>query len=118
MLLHESAVAMMNMSVSGVSAVTTPRTSGVRYTDHLTPLECKFCAEVLKCCAGMTRKKANELAKVLIPKYESMLWNPPKGKSFRDCYDIKALKPIQEWLDIYLKVKKELIELGVPLAYP
>jgi len=66
----------------------------------------------------MTRKQANEIVKVLIPKYESMLWNPPIGKSFRDCYDMNTLKPTQEWLNIYLKVKQELIELGVPLEYP
>jgi methylamine--corrinoid protein Co-methyltransferase len=118
MLLYESAVAMLNLSSSGVASTLGPRTSGTKYADHITPLECKFCAEVIKRSAGMTRKKANEVAKMLIPKYESMLWHPPIGKSFRDCYDIKTLTPTQEWLDIYLKVKRELIELGVPLEYP
>ena len=66
----------------------------------------------------MSCKEANELAKVLIPKYEGDLYNPPIGKSFRDCYDIETLKPTEEWLGIYLKVKRELIELGVPLVYP
>ncbi len=118
MLLYESAVAMLNISASGGAGYVGPRTSGTKYIDHITPLECKFCAEVLKYSAGMTRKQANEIVKELIPKYESMLWDPPIGKSFRDCYDLKTLKPTQEWLDIYLKVKKELIELGVPLKYP
>ena len=118
MLLYESAVAMMNMSVSGVSGANIPRTSATKHRDHLSPLECKFCAEVLKSCAGMSRRQANEIAKVLIPRYENMLWDPPIGKNFRDCYDIKTLTPTQEWLDIYLKVKRELIELGVPLQYP
>ncbi len=118
MLLYESAVAMLNLSSSGVASTLGPRTSGTKYADHITPLECKFCAEVIKRSAGMTRKKANEVVKMLIPKYESMLWHPPIGKSFRDCYDIKTLTPTQEWLDIYLKVKRELIELGVPLEYP
>jgi len=118
MLLYESAVAMLNVSTSGGAGYLGPRTSGTKYADHITPLECKFCAEVLKRSAGMTRKQANEIAKVLIPKYETMLWNPPIGKSFRDCYDINKLQPTQEWLDIYLRVKRELIELGVPLEYP
>ena len=95
-----------------------PRSGGGKYTDWLTPLECKFCAEVLKRSAGMTREQVNEIAKVLIPKYEGMLLNPPKGKGLRGCYDLKTFKPTQEWIDIYLKVKKELIELGVPLEYP
>ena len=41
--------------------------------------------------------------------------DPPKGSELRECYGLKTFKPTQEWLDIYLKVKRELIELGVPL---
>jgi methylamine--corrinoid protein Co-methyltransferase len=118
MLLYESAVGVLNISVSGVSMYQGPRSGGGKYADHLTPLECKFCAEVLKRSAGMSRKQANEITKALVPKYESMLLDPPKAKSFRECYDLKTLTPTQEWLDIYLKVKSELIELGVPLEYP
>ncbi|HUV56023.1 MAG TPA: monomethylamine:corrinoid methyltransferase [Dehalococcoidales bacterium] len=117
MLLYESAVAMLNVSTSGGAGYLGPRTSGTKYANHITPLECKFCAEVLKCSAGMTRKQANEIAKLLIPKYENMLWDPPIGKSFRDCYDMNTLRPTQEWLGIYLKIKRELIDLGVPLNY-
>ena len=66
----------------------------------------------------MKRSDVNEIVKKIIPKYEDKLRNPPKGKSFTECYDIKTLKPTQEWLDIYLKVKKEAIDLGIPLDYP
>jgi len=118
MLLYETAVAMLNLSTSGAAGYLGPRTSGSKYANHITPLECKFCAEVLKAAAGMTRKQANEMVKVLIPKYEADLYNPHIGKSFKDCYDLTTLEPTQEWLDIYLKVKRELIELGVPLEYP
>ncbi len=118
MLLYESVVPMMNASVSGATQATFPRSGGGKYTDWLTPLECKFCAEVLKKSAGMTRKQVNEIAKVIIPKYEDMLMNPPKGKGTRECYDLETFQPTREWLDIYLKVKKEVIELGVPLEYP
>lgn len=115
MLLYEDAVTMLMYSASGGDGVFTTRSSGVKYPEHLTPLECKFCCEVLKRSAGMTRKEVNEIVKVLIPKYESMLRDPPKGKSFRECYDLKTLTPTKEYLDLYLKVKRELIELGVPL---
>ena len=54
----------------------------------------------------------------LIPKYEPDLYNPHIGKSFKECYDLATLEPTPEWLDIYLRVKKELIEMGVPLQYP
>ena len=87
-----------------------------KYTNYLTPLECKFCGEVLKRSAGMKRIDINDIAKQIIPNYEDKLFNPPKGKSFTEFYDIKKLKPSKEWIDIYRKVKKELINLGVPLS--
>lgn len=118
MLLNETAVAMLNLSTSGAAGYLGPRTSGSKYANHITPLECKFCAEVLKAAAGMTRKQANDIVKVLIPKYESDLYNPHIGKSFKDCYNLVTLQPTDEWLKIYLKVKGELIELGVPLSHP
>ena len=95
-----------------------PRTSAVKHMDHLSPLESKFCGEVLKASADMTAAKANEIARALTPKFEDMLFDPPIGKRFQDCYDLKTLKPTQEWLELYLKVKEELIDLGIPLAYP
>ena len=95
-----------------------PRSAGGKYFNYISPLECKFNAEIFKKSAGMKRSDVNEIVKQIIPKYEDKLRNPPKGKSFTECYDIKTLKPTQEWLDIYLKVKKEAIDLGIPLDYP
>ena len=118
MVLYETAVVMMTASASGSEFTVQPRSGGGRWADYVTPLECKFGAEVFKRSAGMTRKRVNDIVKVVIPKYEDRLKNPPVGKSARECYDLKALKPTQEWLDMYLKVKRELIELGVPLEYP
>ncbi|MEM3506229.1 MAG: monomethylamine:corrinoid methyltransferase [Candidatus Bathyarchaeia archaeon] len=115
MLLYECAVTAMNDSVSGVSVSRGPRTLTGRYANHITPLECKFGGEVVKACAGMKRSHANEIVKAIMPKYEEKLKNPPKGKPFQECYDIKALKPSKEWLEIYINVKKELIELGCPI---
>lgn len=108
----------MNASVSGASFSNGPRSAGGRYENYLSPLECKFCAEVFKACAGMSRAQANEIANKILPKYEDKLNTPPKGKSFTECFDIKTLEPTKEWLDIYLRIKKELIGLGMPLAYP
>jgi len=118
MLLYESAVGMMSLSVSGVSMSIGPRSAGGKCTDHISPLEAKFCAEVLKACAGMKRNDANEIAKALIPKYEDKLMNPPKGKSFTECFDLKTLKPTKEWQEIYNRLKNEIIGLGVSVELP
>lgn len=115
MLLYESAVGIMNLAVSGVSMSIGPRSANGRYKDYLTPLECKFCGEVLHATASMKRIDANEIAKKLIPLYEGKLRTPPKGKSFPDCYNINTLTPSKEWTDIYKKVRREIIDLGIPL---
>ena len=115
MLLYESLVTAMNLSVSGVSIGLGPRSAGGKYTDHLSPLECKWSAEVIKACAGMTRSQANEIAKRIIPKYEERLPNPPKGYPFPECYNVDTLKPKKEWHNLYRKVKAEAIELGIPV---
>ncbi|MCL4458450.1 MAG: monomethylamine:corrinoid methyltransferase [Chloroflexi bacterium] len=116
MLLYESAAVMLNFAVSGASIVIGPRSAGGKYANYLTPLECKFCGEVLKRSAGLKREQANEIVKILLAKYEDSLKDPPKGKSFVECFDLGTLQPAREWLDLYLKVKRELIDLGVPLG--
>ncbi len=115
MLLYETIVGMSIETVSGACWSIGPRSGGGKYTNYITPLECKFAGEVLKKSAGMKRSDVNEIAKKLIPKYEDKLKYPPKGKSFLECYDRKTLKPSKEWSDMYLKIKQEAIDLGIPL---
>ena len=116
--LYELAMGALNASVSGAAWASFPRSGGGKYSDRLSPLECEFCAEIIKCSAGMSRSQINKIAKILVPKYENRLMDPPKGKGVRDCCDWKTFRPKPEWRDIYLKVKKELMDLGVPLEYP
>jgi len=115
MLLYESAVGMMNLTVSGVTSCTGTRTAGGKYTNYITPLEVKFAGEVFKKTAGMSREEANDIANKLIPLYEDQLGTPPKGKSFAECYDVETLEPTDEWRRIYEEVKDEVIEAGIPL---
>ena len=115
MLLWESAAIMMTLAVSGASVVIGPRSAGGKYANHLSALECKLSGEVLTASSGLTRKKANDLAKKFIPFYEDKLKEPDIGVPFRECYDIEHLRPVPEWQGIYDKVKTELINLGLPL---
>jgi len=115
MLLYETAVAYMAVSVSGASKICGPRSAGGKYPDHLTPLETWFMAEVFKSCAGMTRTRANEIANRILPKYETQFGNPPKGKSLTECWDLQHQQPSPEWAEIYQRVHRELVDLGMPL---
>lgn len=115
MLLYETAVGMMDLTVSGISSCAGTRSTGGKYTNYVTPLEIKFAGEVFKKTAGMSREQANDIANKLLPLYASQLSNLPKGKSFLECYDQDTLQPSDEWLSIYETVKNTVIKAGIPL---
>ncbi len=115
MLLYESAVGMMTLATCGTTSCTGPRSAGGKYSNFITPLEVKFAGEVFKKTAGMSISQANDIANKLLPKYEDKLGTPPKGQSFKDCYDISRLTPTDEWQKIYDQVKDDVIKAGLPL---
>lgn len=116
MFLYESAVGNMNHCVSGASKTTQPRSAGGRYTDYITPQECWWVGEVFKSCAGMTREKANEVAKKVLPLYEEQLSQPPKGQSIYECYDLEKQEPSPEYKARVDRIREELIGYGMPLG--
>lgn len=115
MLLYETVTIAIADSVSGVAIEIGTRPTGCRYKDHASGLENKFFAEVLKSSAkNLTLSDANEIVKIIVAKYEDKLKDPPKGKSFVECTDLRTLQPKKEWLEIYERVWKELEDLGLP----
>lgn len=115
MFMYEAAVGLMNHCVSGASKTTQPRSAGGRYTDYITPVECWWAGDVFKSCAGMTRKDANELAKKILPKYEEKLQSPDKGQSLTECFDLKKQQPLPHYVELFNRVRNELIDMGMPL---
>ncbi|MCL4393313.1 MAG: monomethylamine:corrinoid methyltransferase [Chloroflexi bacterium] len=115
MLLYESAVGMTALAACGATSCTGPRSAGGKFSDHITPLETQFAGQVFKKAATVGLSKANDIANRLLPKYEEQLGNPPKGKSFQECYDVAKLRPTDEWKKIYDDVKEDAIRAGVPL---
>lgn len=115
MLLYETTTITIADSVSGVAIEIGTRPAACRYKNYGSGLENKFFAEVLKSSAkNLKLTDANEIVKAILPKYEDKLKNPPKGKSFTECTDLRTLQPTHEWLEIYEKVWKELEDLGLP----
>lgn len=115
MFMYEAAVGLMNHCVSGASKTTQPRSAGGRYTDYITPVEAWWCGEVFKSTAGMTRKEANEIAKKILPKYEEKLGMPDKGLPVQECFDLQAMAPKANYAELFGRVRKELMDLGMPL---
>jgi methylamine--corrinoid protein Co-methyltransferase len=114
MLLQETATIAIADSVSGAAIEIGTRPAACRYRDYGSALENKFFAEVLKSSATHLKlSDANEIVKALLPKYETNLRDPPKGKSFSECTNLKTLRPSDEWMQIYDGVWKELEDLGL-----
>jgi hypothetical protein len=67
--------------------------------------------------AGVKRDLANTIANSLLPKYETKITREsdggPPGHTFDEIYDLTVLKPRQQFLDVYEKVKKDLEDLGL-----
>jgi methylamine--corrinoid protein Co-methyltransferase len=113
MLLYEAAVKTISAVASGYDMLHVPMASAAAKKDHISPLEFRLSSEVAHAVTGINRHDANNFVKELLKKYEHNLQNPPEGKTFTQCVDVKTLKPTAEWLEIYSSVKKELRNVGI-----
>jgi len=87
--------------------------TGSKLKDRYTGLEQRFYGETGYAATRLRREDANELTKQMLERYEGSLKSPNRGKTLQECYNIETLKPKQEWLEIYEKVKRELTDLGL-----
>ncbi|UCE12588.1 MAG: monomethylamine:corrinoid methyltransferase, partial [Candidatus Heimdallarchaeota archaeon] len=90
-----------------------------KHKNYATPMEARMAAEV-GCGAAkekFSRGDANELTLTLLKKYEENIETAPLGKNFRECYDVRRVRPTPEYTDLYKRGKVELKDLGVPFIY-
>ncbi len=115
-LLYEIAAGQAVLAASGASATVGPRTAGGKLNDYITPLECRFTAEVTHAASGLKLEKVNDIARELVSRYEGEIRSPNFGKPYQEAYDMTTHQPTPEWEAIYQRVKQEVIELGVPMS--
>ena len=85
--------------------------------DKITPMEVRMMAEAAEAAAGMKVHEVNSILDSLIPMYSQDLLNPPKGKRFQDCYDMRALEPSDEHMATYTNSLQILKDLGLDIKY-
>lgn len=112
MCLYEVAASSIVGTVSGIH-INNASAAKSQYLDRETGMEARIGCEVGHAATGMKRAEANELVLQLFQKYNQKLENPPLGRTFQECYDIKTVKPSKEYDTVYKQVKKELQELGL-----
>jgi len=113
---YETAAQVITCIVSGGSIEAGSAAKNV-LIDHITPMEPLWASEVAHAVIGMKRTEANEIVNRLLPKYENNLDNPPKGKKYQECYDIKTLEPSRECIELYRRTKKEFAGYGLKFKY-
>jgi len=113
-LLYEVAQHAIIGSVCGYTHHGVGSTGGFEPSHH-TGLEAGFQGEVGVAAtrSGITREKANCIALELLEKYKATFDAPKRGKPFNQAYDLKTIRPTQEWQDCYRRVKAELTRLGL-----
>lgn len=109
------ATAYLLTAISSGSSAQTPIPAKALKTDHQTPLEMKFSAEVIRAAPKIKRGEANEIVKRLLKMYEDNLPCAPEGKRYQDCFDIATGFAKVEYLEFYEKMKREIYQMGVPL---
>ena len=90
-----------------------------RHKNYATPLEARLAAEVGYGVskANLSRNDVNELVLILLKSYEDKIEKAPLGLNFRECYDIKKIRPSQEYLELYRTTWEELKDFGIPFLY-
>jgi methylamine---corrinoid protein Co-methyltransferase len=99
---------------------TGPGTSGIiggGDIDMITGVEVRMMGETSRSVTAMPRAIANEIVLKCVEKYEPTEGNQAPGKRMQDLYDVKRLKPHDEWLQMFEEVKKDLTDWGVPYKF-
>jgi methylamine--corrinoid protein Co-methyltransferase len=86
-----------------------------RFPSHCSGMEPRMHAEVghVAARAGITRKDASKIVNKLLDFYEKDIKTAPKGKSFRECYDIETVQPTEEYTGLWKKSRSTLHDMGL-----
>jgi methylamine--corrinoid protein Co-methyltransferase len=114
-LLYETIASTVVCVKAGISQIDGPRSATGVISATCTGLEARFQGEVIRAAGKIDREKAEEIVQKAYELYKDDLDTKPYGKSLTEAYDMKKLKPTEEWQNMYEEVKAEAISWGLPL---
>ena len=121
MCLYEIAATTIGTTVTGCHpfGVAPNQGTGKGFLDHCTGMEARFMGEVAHAAVGIGRAEANDILKAILSRYENTIEakDPPLGKKFEECYDPATLRPSKDYVELYLKIRKELEGLGLRFGH-
>ena len=114
MYFYEAAAIYLAWVTSGAPCVNQPHPAKAVKVDGITPTDAKFCVELGKAAAKLTRAQANDLVLRMVTRYEADLKSPPQGDRYQECHDPATGKPSAAYAALYQEVKTELAADGIP----
>lgn len=114
-LMYETLVGVSAIAASGAAFSTGPRSAGGKFNDYLSPLDCRWCAEVAHAASGMSLESVNEMAKKFLPEYEAKIKTPNIGKPVEEVWDLQNFRPLPEAEKVYDEVRAIAEDFGLPL---
>ena len=82
-----------------------------------TGLEARFAGKASQAACGLSPDEANEILDELILCYEPLFPTAPIGKTFQECYDVKTVRPTDEYSSVYTKAVDRVRSIGLDMRY-
>jgi methylamine--corrinoid protein Co-methyltransferase len=111
-LLEVAAQAIMD-TASGRELISGAASSKGVVKDKTTGMESRMMGEAAAAAAGMDIPAVNKILNNIVSSYKDYYPKPPAGKRFQDCYDIKEIKPSDEYREVYGRALKTLEKCGI-----
>jgi methylamine--corrinoid protein Co-methyltransferase len=114
MVIHELAAVVLAATVSGLH-LNLAAVARNKLPERSSGMEARIGAEAGHLIARkrISRAQANDIVKKLLGEYESRIPEAPEGKRFDECYDLAAVRPTKEYLDLYARCKETQIHFGL-----
>ena len=113
MCLLEVAAQSITDTASGRELVSGSASSKGVVKDKTTGMEARMIGEAASAAAGMEISEVNRILENIVSTYRDNYSKPPTGKRFQDCYDVKEIKPTDEYLDVYDRALRTLSRCGI-----
>ena len=117
MCLIETAVQAINDTGSGRELLSGSAAAKGVVQDKTTGMEARAMGEAALTAAGMKVSDLNEIMNTLVSEYEQHYNDAPAGKRFQECYDVKTVKPTEEYLQVYDQAMQHLRDAGLPIKH-
>ena len=113
-LLEVAAQAIMD-TASGREMISGSASSKGVVKDKTTGMEARMMGEAAAAAAGMEISTINKILDKLIDSYKDNYAKPPAGKRFQECYDVKEIRPTEEYLNVYERALRTLYKCGIEM---